>query len=278
MTAPYAEVIGDPISHSKSPLIHQFWLGQLGIEGRYGTRRVTPAGLRTYFHVRGNDGAWMGCNVTIPLKEHVAPFLDRLSDAARRVGAVNCVHRDGGLLVGTNTDVAGVAAAIAGAPADRPACVIGAGGAARAALAALREGGIHEVRAVTRDPAKGRALLDLWGYAGPAVGIENAQEAFARAGLVINASPLGMAGMDPLPQPIQQAIDGTAENAVLFDMVYNPIDTALLAAARRRGRIAVDGLVMLVGQAREAFRLFFGRAAPEDAASDAALRAVLLGR
>ncbi|WP_157215069.1 shikimate dehydrogenase family protein [Flavisphingomonas formosensis] len=277
MTAPYAEVIGDPISHSKSPVIHQFWLRQLGIEGRYGSRRVTPAGLRTYFHVRGNDGAWMGCNVTIPLKEHVGSHLDRLSERARRVGAVNCVHRDGRFLVGTNTDVAGVALAIAGAAADRPACVIGAGGAARAALTALRERGHGDVRIVARDPAKGRALLDLWGYDGAAVAIGDAASAFSEAGVVINASPLGMAGLAPMPLPVQQAIEGTAEGAVIFDMVYNPIDTALLAAARRRGRIAVDGLVMLVGQAREAFELFFGYSSPRDTASDAALRSLLTG-
>jgi len=277
MTAPYAEVIGDPISHSKSPVIHQFWLRQLGIEGRYGTRRVTPAGLRTYLHVRGNDEAWAGCNVTIPLKEHVGGHLDRLSDQARRVGAVNCIYREGSLLIGTNTDVAGVAAAIAGASSEVPACVIGAGGAARAALTALRERGFSDVRSIVRDPAKGRSLLDLWGYDGSAVSIGEARTALAGAGLVINASPLGMAGMAPMPQEIQQAIDATADGAIVFDMVYNPIDTALLAAARRRERTAVDGLVMLIGQAREAFQRFFGSPAPADAASDQGLKTLLIG-
>ena len=277
MTVPYAEVIGDPISHSKSPIIHQFWLKRLRIEGRYGTRRVTPAGLKTYLHVRGNDGAWAGCNVTIPLKEQIPSLLDRLTEQARRVGAVNCVYREGPALVGTNTDVTGVEAGIADSSVAEPACVIGAGGAARAALTALKQRGFVDVRIVARDPAKGRALLDLWGFGGEVAPMSSPDGALAGAGLVINASPLGMAGMEAVPQSLQQAIGLTASGAIVFDMVYNPIDTALLAAARRRERRAVDGLVMLVAQAREAFRLFYGEPPPSDPESDRTLRELLIG-
>jgi shikimate dehydrogenase len=277
MTVPYAEVIGDPISHSKSPIIHRFWLKRLRIEGRYGTRRVTPAGLKTYLHVRGNDGAWAGCNVTIPLKEQIPPLLDLLTEQARRVGAVNCVYRDGRALVGTNTDVAGVEAGIAESFAADPACVIGAGGAARAALTALKQRGFVDVRIVARDPSKGRALLDLWGFSGAVASMIDPGAAMTGAGLVINASPLGMARMEPVPSSLQQAIGLTTPRAIVFDMVYNPIDTALLAATRRRERVAVDGLVMLVAQAREAFKLFFGELPPSDAASDAELRELLVG-
>src|SRR4051812_14114027 len=132
---PYAEVIGDPIAHSKSPAIHSFWLKKLGLEGTYSATLVTD--LNAYFAARGGDPDWRGCNVTAPHKQAVIPFLDETSP----VGAVNCIMRDGGRLVGLNTDVDGLEEALSGADRSRI-VLIGAGGAAQAGRAApWRAGG-----------------------------------------------------------------------------------------------------------------------------------------
>ncbi len=276
MSIPYAEVIGDPIAHSKSPLIHNFWLAELGIEGDYRKTHVRAAELATYLAVRQSDSAWRGCNVTIPHKQAVLPLLDTLSRPASRVGAVNCVVMMQERLTGENSDVDGIIEALDAAWGERryrKACLIGAGGAARAAVHALEIVGVGTVSVAVRDPHRGGALLDSFGMAGEAHSLDEAEAAMRDADIVINASPLGMDGAAGLPEALLAALPATSQNALVFDMVYAPLETALLRRARDLGRDTADGLTMLIGQAAVAFQLFFGEPAPRE--HDAELRALL---
>lgn len=275
MTRPYAEVIGDPIAHSKSPTIHGFWLAKLGIEADYRACHVRPDGLAGYFERRRGDAAWRGCNVTIPHKEKVQPFLDAVDGKARAIGAVNTVFRDAeGRLIGTNTDVDGVEEAIG--PLDlegRDVCVLGAGGAARAAFAALAKRRCASVQVLARNPEKGAAVAEACGVFGVGVPFAGGSDALRDAVLLVNATQLGMVGQEPMPAFVLSELAELAEGALVFDMVYAPLETDLLAAARRRGLATADGLVMLIGQAASAFGRFFGRAAPRE--HDGELRGIL---
>jgi shikimate dehydrogenase len=263
---PYAEVIGDPIGHSKSPLIHKFWLEKLGIEGDYRAVRVRPGELETYLAERRADPDWRGCNVTIPHKTAIGPLLDDLHPSSRRIGAVNTVARFDDRLSGFNTDWQGLDLALGESTAGgKDVVLIGAGGAARAALEALRQAKPRSLTIMNRDMAKAGRLLDHFGLEGKAVPIGDPPP----ADLLINASALGMAGYPPLE------IDLAALRAdgVVLDMVYHPVDTLLLRQARALGLTAIDGLHMLVWQASMAFHLFFGES-PEPVESPA-LRALL---
>jgi shikimate dehydrogenase len=280
--SPYAEVIGDPIAHSKSPVIHGFWLAKLGIEGDYRAHQVAAEGLAIYLAARREDPAWRGCNVTMPHKQAVVPLLDRIDPLALRVGAVNTVVRGGdGALTGYNTDVAGFLEPLARRLREphlfRMARVLGTGGAARAIVAGLAAEGFTLVLA-GRDPAKARALLDeLAAGEHYAVALDHfaTPTDFAfddRHGcldLVINASPLGMAGQPPLAFDWSHAPPG----AIAYDIVTDPVETAFLRGARAEGHEAIDGLAMLIGQAAAAFDKFFGCPPPRE--HDAALRELL---
>jgi len=278
----YAEVIGDPITQSKSPLIHRFWLERLGRSEDYRRCHVIPDRLAEYLAERRGDPDWRGCNVTMPHKQAVMPLVDRLDPLARRIGAVNTIVPDGeGGLVGYNTDAAGFLEPLRpllGKPhLFRMARVIGAGGAARAIVAALVDEGFTLVL-IGRDPGKTRALLD---ELAPGEHHVAALETFAsatdfpfddRAGcldLIVNASPLGMAGQPPLAFDFSHAPPGS----IVYDIVTHPAETPLLAAARAAGFRTIDGLAMLIGQAAEAFRLFFGAEPPRG--DNAELRARL---
>jgi shikimate dehydrogenase len=283
MTRRYAEVIGDPIAQSKSPAIHGFWLTKLGIDADYRACHVTDEGLADYLATRRSDPSWRGCNVTMPHKQAVMGLIDRLDPLAERVGAVNTVVPTGdGGLAGYNTDVAGflepLEPLLAQPSLMRMARVFGAGGAARAVVAALAARGFIVVLAA-RDPAKARALLDELAPDGDhhAVALSHFAPAtdFAfddREGildLVVNASPLGMAGQPPL----QLDFSHVPPDAVVYDIVTHPLDTPLLLSARARGLATIDGLAMLIGQAAEAFEMFFGQPAPRE--HDAELRRLL---
>jgi len=279
----YAEVIGDPIAQSKSPAIHTFWLGKLGIEADYRAAHVRAEALTDYLDGRREDEAWRGCNVTMPHKQAVMPHLARLHPLAERIGAVNTIVREAdGSLTGYNTDVAGFLEPL------RPwlehrhlfrmARVLGTGGAARAIVAALADE--NAVIVLTgRDPAKARALLDELDPAGEHHTADLTHFAdptdFAfddRAGcfdLIVNASPLGMAGQPPLAFDLSHAPPGS----VVYDIVTHPADTPLLQAARAAGLRTIDGLAMLIGQAAVAFEKFFGVHAPRE--HDGELRALL---
>lgn len=267
MTRPYAEVIGDPISHSKSPTIHGFWLEALGIEADYRAQHVTPEGLGDYFASRRADPNWRGCNITIPHKQSALEFVEDRGDVRGTIGAINTVIRDGDALVGTNTDAGGFYAPIAGLDlAGRHALVIGAGGAARAILFALSKLGIGKVTIQNRNVLKGAALLSSLGIKGDAVPLGTS---IPPVDLLVNASALGMTGQPPL----EIDLDPLPEDAVVYDIVYAPLETDLLAQAHDRELGTVDGLDMLIGQAALAFELFFGAEPPRD--RDDELRALL---
>ena len=258
---PYAEVIGDPISHSKSPLIHNFWLKKLGIEAEYRKTHVLPDGLGAYFLSRRTDPDWLGCNVTIPHKIAVMDFADDPGGVRERIGAMNIIACEtGGPLIGTNTDPGGFLAPLAGWK-GRSATIIGTGGAARAVLFALASLDL-KVTIMARDAAKAAALaaggrvIDM---AGPLPATD----------LLVNTTSLGMVGQPPLEIDLAPL----PADAIVYDIVYAPLETPLLAAARARELACIDGLEMLVGQAALAFDIFFDAAAPRE--HDAELRALL---
>ncbi|KQM96403.1 shikimate dehydrogenase family protein [Sphingomonas sp. Leaf25] len=266
---PYAEVIGDPIAQSKSPLIHGFWLTQLGIDAGYRATHVPPEKLGEYFAERRADPAWRGCNVTVPHKLAALDHVADPGDVRGSIGAINTVFRgDGGDWIGTNTDAAGFHAPIAGLDLGaKPVVVIGAGGAARAILFALSKLGVGRVTILNRNVLKAAGLLASFGLKGDALPLTAPLPA---AKLLVNASTLGMTGQPPLTIDLTPLLD----DAVVYDAVYAPIETPLLAQAHDRGLDTVDGLEMLVGQAALAFELFFGAAPPRD--RDDELRAALL--
>lgn len=280
MTLRYAEVIGDPISQSKSPAIHGFWLEMAGLDAEYRSSHVTADALAGYIAQRRADDNWLGCNVTMPHKQAIIPLLDRLEPLARKVGAVNTVTRaKDGKLVGWNTDVAGflepLQAMLAQQHYFRMARVMGTGGAARAIVAGLAGAGFSIVLA-GRSPDKARAILDDLASQGdhhtpPLTHFATATD-FAfddREGccdLVVNASPLGMSGQPPLHFDWSHAPPGS----VAYDIVTDPVETAFLKRARAAGFETIDGLSMLIGQAAAAFEKFFGIPAPRR--RDGALR------
>lgn len=265
---PYAEVIGDPIAHSKSPIIHNFWLDALGIEAEYRKTHVTPENLAAYFLQRRADPDWLGCNVTIPHKIAVMDFADDPGGVRDRIGAMNTIACEtGGPLVGTNTDAGGfLQPLIRDKWKGESVVLIGAGGAARAILFALTSLGVSDITVMARDPAKALALLDRAGMTGRTIGMTDPLPA---ADLLVNCTSLGMVGQPPLDldlRPLQ-------ENAAVYDIVYAPLETGLLKAARDRGLKTLDGLEMLIGQAALAFDIFFDAEPPRD--RDEELRALL---
>lgn len=272
----YAEVIGDPIAHSKSPLIHRFWLNKVGIDADYFATHVRGPELGDFLAGRRADPDWRGCNVTVPHKQAVIPLIDKVGGMAAEVGAVNTIApRDDVGLLGMNSDVEGIVESL---PKFRTgelkqACLIGSGGAALAALAAFRLLGVERVTLNVRNRDKGEALLDSWRFEG-CVGAVDDPDNIANAGLIINASTLGMAGKDAMPESLLAHVRAHPDDrAIVFDMVYAPLETDLLRAARERGLRTVDGLAMLINQAAAAFWAFFGLPAPRQ--YDAELRELL---
>lgn len=268
MTA-YAEVIGDPIVQSKSPIIHGFWLKALGIEADYRAEHVTPDQLGDYFASRRDDPAWRGCNITLPHKQEALAFVEDRGGVRESIGAINTVVRaDDGALVGTNTDAGGFYAPIAGLElTDAHAVVIGAGGAARAVLFALSKLDIGRVTILNRNVLKAAALLSSFGIKGDAVPLGAPLP--PTTALLVNTSALGMVGQPAL----EIDLSPLPEDAVVYDIVYAPLETDLLRQAAERELDTVDGLDMLIGQAALAFELFFGAEPPRD--RDEELRALL---
>ncbi|MEZ5710149.1 MAG: shikimate dehydrogenase [Blastomonas sp.] len=266
---PYAEVIGDPIAHSKSPLIHGFWLKELGLEADYRACHVRSEDLPEYIAGRRADPLWRGCNVTIPHKIAMLDLVDDPGDVRTSIGAMNSVIRnEQGDLIGTNTDAGGFYAPIADLDlSGRPVAVIGAGGAARAVLFALSRAGCGPVTLFARNAMKGMGLLASFGLKGEVAAMD---APLPPAALLVNTSPLGMKGFDPLPD---YDLSVLPDDALVYDIVYVPLDTALLQSARSHGLETMDGMEMLIGQAALAFELFFGKAPPRE--RDDALRALL---
>jgi shikimate dehydrogenase len=252
---PRAGVIGWPVGHSLSPRIHRFWLAELGIEGRYEAVVVSPDWLGDMVQ-SFRAGGWRGFNVTVPHKETIMPLLDGIDPVAQAIGAVNTVVSVGdGALEGRNTDAPGFIASLRATcmiDPDRPAVVLGAGGAARAILAALSEAGVKEIRLVNRDRARAEILAGSF----PAiVGDWADRDAILDgAGLLINATSLGMTGQPALEIDLARL----PVTAIVTDIVYRPLTTDLLLRAEQRGNPVVDGLGMLLYQAVEGFAAWFG--------------------
>ncbi len=258
MTKPRAAcLIGWPAAHSRSPLIHHYWLRSLAIEGGYTIEAIPPEGFAEFVqHLSGHG--FVGANVTLPHKERALAL--SLPDArARAVGAANTLWYDGGELRSTNTDIEGFVdnldASARGWDATGDALVLGAGGSSRAVVFGLMERGIKRVHLANRTMERARALADQFGSSVQAIGWDAINEVLPRAGLLANTTSLGMRGQPPL----ELDIGLLPSNAIVADLVYVPLETALLKAARERGLKTADGLGMLLHQAVRGFELWFGR-------------------
>jgi shikimate dehydrogenase len=252
---PYAEVIGDPVAQSKSPAIHAFWLSALGLEAEYRATTITRAGLSSYLADRRADPNWRGCNVTMPLKLDALFAADDPTDRATAAGAANVLVIRDGKLVAANTDVGAVRDLVAPLARDSI-TILGNGGAARAVLLALKLLGGGEVRLQARDMAAATKLaVEFRLDEGP----RPFDTPVDSKGL-INATPLGMAGI----APTRINIDAMPGDGWVLDLVTDPLPTRLLASAQARGLKAIDGLAVLVEQAADSFQLFFGKPPPRD--------------
>jgi shikimate dehydrogenase len=260
-----AFVTGHPIRHSRSPKIHGHWLAKHGIDGSYQAIDVAPQDFAEFLRTLQASG-YRGGNVTIPHKETAFALVDRRDEAAEEIGAVNTLWFEDGALWGGNTDGHGFAANLddhaPGWASNGPAVVLGAGGASRAVIHALRERGVADIRIVNRTLARAQELRDRFGAGVSAHGTAATNELLADAGLLVNTTALGMQGDETLAANPALLPD----HAIVSDIVYVPLETPLLAAARARGNATVDGLGMLLHQARPGFAAWFGREPEVDAA------------
>ena len=276
MGIPYAEVIGDPIAHSKSPAIHKFWLNKQGMDGDYRAVRVRASELADYFAARRGDPLWRGANITIPHKRAAMPLLDGLTHPSDAIDAVNAVTRIGGnepKLIGHNTDAHGFLDTLSGWNGPdrlhRLARVIGTGGGAAAVAWALREIGFSTF-IYSRSEERAEAFLRRLGdtdmdFVQRLEWLTNPSPHAAVADpdsgdIFVNASPLGMRGFPPLEIDIDKYPPAT----IFYDLVYDPPETPLIRAARERGYPVISGLEMLIAQAARAFYLFFTVHAPRE--------------
>jgi|SRR5665213_778211 len=250
-------LIGWPAAHSRSPLIHHYWLRTLGIEGGYNIEAIPPEGFAEFILHLASHG-FVGANVTRPHKER-ALALSEPDARARAVGAANTLWYDGGKLCSTNTDVEGFVnnldACAPGWDRASDALVLGAGGASRAVVFGLLERGIKRVHVANRTIERARALADQFGAAVDPVAWDAVGALLPRAGVLVNTTSLGMHSQPPLEIDIGQL----ASDAVVADLVYVPLRTPLLSAAQGRGLRCADGLGMLLHQAVRGFELWFGR-------------------
>jgi shikimate dehydrogenase len=254
-----AGVMGYPIAHSRSPRLHGHWLARYGIAGSYVPLLVPPEDLATAFDDLRAKG-FRGCNVTLPLKEKALTLVDRADALAKRIGAVNTVVVEKDLtLSGSNTDAFGFLESLkAGAPrwqaSAGPAVVLGAGGASRAVLVALIDAGVQEIRLTNRHAERAQALKEALGGPITVVPWRARDQALAGAALLVNTTSLGLTGHEEL----EIELDALPKTAIVNDIVYVPLMTALLQRARARGNGIVDGLGMLLHQARPGFEAWFG--------------------
>jgi len=267
-----AAVIGFPIAQSLSPFIHTYWMNKVGLRGSYEAIEVAPDTLESFLKRAGELGL-NGFNVTMPHKTTILPYLNKLAPLARQMGAVNTVRvEEDGKLTGFNTDSIGLVAhlknIVAEYPTDKPALILGAGGAARAAAFGLLTENIpmvmisnrtrEKAEAVAKNIGRGRMTVVDW---------DTRSEAASAAGLIVNTTVLGMNGQAALEIDLSHA----AKDTVVYDIVYKPLETALLVQAKKQGLRTVDGLGMLVHQGAAAFKIWFGC----DVSFDSELRAEL---
>lgn len=248
-------LIGYPTEHSLSPTIHAYWMKQHGIDGAYKLFTTPSARLRqTALHMRRKV---RGFNITVPHKEAVMEYLDQADALATRIGAVNTVTVEGETLKGTNTDAYGFLENLRhGCGGTLPdlsnVLILGAGGAARAAIVALKDAGAQQITVSNRTLETAQKLAAEFDVS--ATGWDVSGACLADATLVVNSTSLGMKNHPPLNLSLQHL----AASAVVYDIVYNPLETSLLKAAKGRGNPTVDGLGMLLFQAQKAFALWHG--------------------
>lgn len=257
---PLAGVIGHPVAHSRSPALHGFWLRRYGIKGHYVPLDIPPQDFAAALRMLPKLG-FVGVNVTIPHKETLLALADRVTERAARIGAANTVTflPDGGIEA-DNTDGLGFIAnlqqtAPGWRPASGPAAVFGAGGAARAVVAALLDAGVPELRIANRSLARAQALQQDFGPRVTVTDWDKAETMLDGAATVVNTTALGMTGKEDFAVPL----DRLAPGALATDIVYTPLKTGFLTAAEAHGALIVDGLGMLLHQAAPGFERWFGQ-------------------
>lgn len=250
-------VIGWPISHSRSPLIHGHWLQRYRIDGSYTKEAVKPEDAREFLRSLAANG-FVGCNVTVPHKETAFAIADVVEDSARAVGAANTIWLDGGRIHAANTDTYGFMTHLdlsaPGWKRDAPVLVLGAGGAARAIVYGFLEAGVAEVRVANRTFDRAQALAVHFGDCVQAIGWDARSRAARDCAVIVNATTIGMKGEGSLGMDLSAVRSG----AVAADIVYVPLETQFLKDARAAGMRTVDGLGMLLHQAVPGFEKWFG--------------------
>ncbi|SIQ84499.1 shikimate dehydrogenase [Rhizobium sp. RU20A] len=257
----HAFVIGHPIKHSRSPIIHGHWLKTLGLGGRYRAIDVSPEELPAFFAgIRNGTAALVGGNITIPHKEAALTLVDNPDERAKEMGATNTIWLEDGRLHATNTDGEGFIGNLDAAVPDwsaqvATAVVLGAGGAARAVIQSLRDRGIRDIRILNRTEARARELSERFGPATSAHALDGIAEHLADADLLVNTTSLGMDGGESLTLPFARM----KRSALVTDIVYVPLNTPFLKEASAHGLKTVDGLGMLLHQAVPGFERWFGK-------------------
>jgi shikimate dehydrogenase len=259
-------ICGWPVAHSRSPLIHNFWLQIHGISGAYEKVAVEPGQMQSLTD-RTRSGEYLGGNITIPHKEAVLQLLDHVSPSARKIGAVNTLWMEANKLCGDNTDWIGFLANLdqiiprwdKRETLKMPTMVIGAGGAARAIIYALQQRGFENIRLANRTIDKAKKLATEFGSAIEAVSLEYAAKKFHDTQLLVNTSSLGMHGQPDFNSVFLEAMINLPKTAIVNDLVYTPLETSLLSKARHVGLITADGLGMLLHQAVPGFEHWYGK-------------------
>lgn len=255
---PRACIIGHPVKHSRSPLIHGHWLARYGLAGAYVHRDVMPEDLGRFIASLRENG-FVGANVTVPHKEAMFSLVDEITSRARAAGACNTLFYEGERLIGDNSDGAGFVAHLRASIgrsdiAFDKAVILGAGGGARGIVAALREAGVREIVLVNRNHERAQTLAALFADGVRAMPWSEMAAALDGTDLLVNTTTLGMEGQPPLDIDLKPL----PATAIVDDIVYVPLETPLLAQARTLGLLAVDGLGMLLHQAVPGFARWFG--------------------
>jgi len=254
-----AGVMGWPIAQSRSPILHNYWIEKYNLNGRYVPLAVRPERLADA--IRGLPAlGFRGCNLTMPHKQLAMTMVDSLTDTAKRIGAINCiVVGDDGKMSGTNNDGNGYVLSVQEVaphwkPSDGPIAILGAGGAARAIIVALLERGVKEIRLINRTFEKAERLAKEFGPAVKPLAWDKRSDAIGDVALLANATDQGMLGKSAL----DISLDKLSKQTLVSDLIYVPPETPFLAAAKARGNVTINGLGMLLHQARPAFQAWFG--------------------